>query len=53
MTAADQRQAEIVTDGVILALWRQRMDTKDIAARLGMREADVYNRLGRAREAGR
>lgn len=53
MTTAERQQREIETDGVILALWREKFDTKDIASRIRMSEADVYNRLSRAREAGR
>jgi DNA-directed RNA polymerase specialized sigma24 family protein len=53
MTMAEQRKAEIITDGVILALWRSGLDTLAIARQIGCREADVYNRLSRAREAGR
>ena len=37
-------------DGEILALWGKKKDTRDIAAALNMREADVANRLARLRD---
>lgn len=42
----------IAIDGLILALWKMRMDTKDIAARLRMRESAVANRLAQLRDRG-
>jgi hypothetical protein len=42
-----------VDDGLILALWKQGIDTLDIARRLGVHESEVANRLFHIREAAR
>jgi len=34
-----------VADGVILALWHQKLDTLSIARHLRVRESEIYNRL--------
>lgn len=53
----EQRQyAEAVTlvdDGLIIALWKQGLDTVDIAAQLRLHEHQVANRLLHLREAAR
>jgi hypothetical protein len=41
----------IVHDGVIMALWKEKLDTNDIARKMHLREAVVANRLARLREA--
>lgn len=41
----------IVIDGMILALWRQKLDTYAIAKQLNLREHDVANKLWRLRSA--
>ena len=35
----------MIHDGVILALWKEKFDTLDIAHKLGLRECQVANRL--------
>lgn len=35
---------------IILSLWRQGYDTKDIASRMGLLESFVYNTLSKLRE---
>ena len=42
----------IIHDGMIEALWKQKLDTFDIAQKLGLRESQVANRLARLRERG-
>lgn len=44
---------EIVVDGLILALWRQGLDTYEIASKLWFREHEVANKLWRLRSAGK
>jgi hypothetical protein len=43
----------IARDGLILALWGEKKDTRDIASALNMREADVANRLAWLRDRAR
>ncbi|WP_316227858.1 hypothetical protein [Bradyrhizobium sp. SZCCHNR3015] len=43
----------VVDDGLILALWRQKLDTVDIAKHLGRNEWEVANRLLHLREQAR
>lgn len=40
-------------DGVISALWRQKLNTKEIAAAAHLQECDVANRIAFLRDAGR
>lgn len=40
----------MVNDGAILALWRLKLDTWEIARDLKMRESEVANRLARLLE---
>ena len=40
----------MIHDGVILALWKEKMDTFEIAKKLGLRESQVANRLRFIRE---
>lgn len=43
---------DAVSDGVLLALWRNmKLDTYDIARRVGLPESTVYNRLPKIRNA--
>ena len=42
-----------IADGVILALWYQRLDTVSIATYLRVPEWQVHNRLFHVREAAR
>jgi hypothetical protein len=42
---------DFIVDGMILALWRQKIDTFDIAKQLHLREHQVANRLLRLRAA--
>jgi predicted transcriptional regulator len=39
------RDITITDKGVMLALWRQRLDTLDIARKLNLWESQVYNYL--------
>jgi hypothetical protein len=48
-----QDHSDIARDGVILALWREKKDTSDIASRLNMRPAAVANRLAWLRDRAR
>jgi DNA-directed RNA polymerase specialized sigma24 family protein len=41
----------VAHDGLILMLWKQGLDTYEIAKRIGLREHQVANRLLRIREA--
>jgi hypothetical protein len=43
----------IVSEGLILALWRQGLDTRAIAKHMKLREHQIYNRLFHLREASR
>jgi hypothetical protein len=43
----------LVDDGLIMALWKQGLDTVDIAAQLRLHEHQVANRLLHLREAAR
>lgn len=54
---AEQQRAflggdEIAYDGVISALWREKMDTNQIARHLRVRESLVANRLAALRDSG-
>jgi predicted transcriptional regulator len=49
-TVLHMPEITMIHDGVILALWRERMDTLDIAKKLNLRESQVANRLARLRE---
>lgn len=42
---------DFVVDGLILALWRKKLDTFDIAKQLHLREYQVANRLMHIRGA--
>lgn len=42
----------MIHDGVILALWKEKLDTLEIARKLNLREVQVANRLARLREIG-
>lgn len=42
---------DIIIDGMILALWRQKLDTYDIAKQLHLREHEVANKLWHLRNA--
>lgn len=44
------REVTTVDEGVILALWRQGLDTLAIARHLHLTEAQVYNRLWHLRQ---
>jgi hypothetical protein len=44
------REVTTVDEGVILALWRQDLDTLSIAQHLHLTEAQVYNRLWHLRQ---
>jgi hypothetical protein len=50
-----QDHSDIARDGLILALWGEKKDTRDISRALNMREAAVANRLAwlRDRAAGK
>lgn len=43
----------LVDDGLIMALWKQGLDTFDIAKQLHLHEWQVANRLQHLREAAR
>jgi hypothetical protein len=45
-----QDQSDVARDGLILALWNERKDTRDIASALNMRESQVANRLAWLRD---
>lgn len=45
-----QDQTDVARDGLILALWNERKDTRDIASVLNMRESQVANRLAWLRD---
>ncbi|WP_197427439.1 hypothetical protein [Bradyrhizobium retamae] len=45
-----QDHSDLARDGVILALWKEKKDTRDIASALNMRECDVANRLAWLRD---
>lgn len=47
------RDITVVDEGVMLALWRQGLDTTAIAKQLQLVEWQVYNRLLHIREAAR
>lgn len=40
-----KQELSIAEDGVILALWKEKFDTFDIAKKLNLRESQVANRL--------
>jgi len=44
--------ASFTNDGVIIAMWKIRMDTFKIAQVLHLPESEVANRLARLRDAG-
>lgn len=44
-TTLEVEAEDFVVDGLILALWRKKMDTYDIAKQLHLREHQVANRL--------
>lgn len=44
---------DLLTEGVILALWRQGCDTVEIARQTHLREWQVFNRLLHLREGAR
>ena len=46
-------KADAMIDGLMLALWRQGMDTNAIAKRLRIEEHQVANELPRLREINR
>lgn len=46
-----EQELSIVHDGLILALWKEKFDTLDIAKKLNLRESQVANRLLQLREA--
>ena len=48
-----QDHSYIARDGLILALWGEKKDTRDIARALNMREAAVANRLAWLRDRPR
>lgn len=48
-----QDHTDLARDGMILTLWGQKKDTRDIASALNMREADVANRLAWLRDNAR
>ena len=43
---------QLVTDGAIMAFWRLKIDTREIARQTWLRESEVANRLARLRDAG-
>ena len=45
-----QDHSDLARDGLILALWSQSKDTRDIASALRMRESWVANRLAWLRD---
>ncbi|MCK1541426.1 hypothetical protein IVB12_05395 [Bradyrhizobium sp. 179] len=47
------QEMTLVDDGLILALWKQGLDTYDVAKRLGLHEWQVANRLLHLRETMR
>jgi hypothetical protein len=56
MTAFQKQSTEEVTvidDGLIMMLWKQSLDTCEIAKRLHLKEWQVANRLRQLREAAR
>jgi hypothetical protein len=48
-----QDYSDLARDGLILALWGDKKDTRDIASALNMRESDVANRLAWLRDRSR
>lgn len=44
--------ASFTNDGAIIAMWKFKLDTAEIAKRLSLRESEVANRLARLRDAG-
>lgn len=46
-------EVTVVDDGLIMMLWKQKLDTCEIAKRLRLREWQVANRLRQLREASR
>ena len=48
-----QDHSDVARDGLILALWGEKKDTRDIASALNMREATVANRLAWLRDRSR
>lgn len=57
VATAEQQRAflagdEIAYDGVISALWREKLDTNQIARHLRVRESLVANRLAALRDSG-
>jgi hypothetical protein len=48
-----QDHSDLARDGLILAMWGDKKDTRDIAASLNMRESDVANRLAWLRDRSR
>lgn len=47
----DLREMTPVDEGLILALWRQGLDTLSIARHLHLTESQVYNRLWHLRQS--
>ena len=47
-----QDHSDLARDGLILALWKERKDTRDIASALRSRESWVANRLAWLRDRG-
>jgi hypothetical protein len=45
-----QDHSDVARDGLILALWGEKKDTRDIAHALNMRQAAVANRLAWLRD---
>lgn len=50
-TRRDQQLPDVIEDGVILALWHERLDTYAIAKHLGRPEFQIANRLLHIRDA--
>ena len=46
-------EVTVVDDGLIMMLWKQKLDTYEIAKRLRLKEWQVANRLRQLREAAR
>jgi hypothetical protein len=45
-----QDHTDVAPDGLVLALWNERKDTRDIASALRLRESWVANRLAWLRD---
>jgi len=53
MAATDRASDLSLSDKVILSLWNMKLNTHEIAKRMGRPEAQVANRLAALRDEGR